>query len=191
MDNFLPEGTSIPAGESKYMRFTEPENKFRVLGSAIVGFELWVSGKPVRRKNKEDFTSQELLNADVNKFTGKKKTPQYFWAFPVFNYQTNNIEVLEVTQVTIMRGIQDYLDDPDYGNPRGYDLNVIRDESGDKVEYRVKAKPPKKIDAGIFQAFIDMNIDLTALYRGEDPFAEAKEASGEQIAEDADKAINS
>jgi len=90
MSNFLPDGETIPKGESNYMKFSEPENRFRALDSAITGYELWVSGKPVRRKTNE-FSSEEMDRADVNKFTGKKKTPQYFWAFPVFNYQTNKI----------------------------------------------------------------------------------------------------
>jgi hypothetical protein len=183
-DDFLPQGTSIPSSDRPYMKFTEPENRFRVLGSAVIGFELWVQGKPLRRKEKQ-FTADELLNADINKFTGKKKTPQYFWAFPVYNYQTEKIEILEVTQVTIMRGIQDYLDDPDYGNPRGYDLNVIRDESGDKVEYRVKAKPPKMLNTDIAKAFGDMGINLQALFKGEDPFQAVDETEPEGIAEDA------
>ena len=170
MSDFLPEGTTIPKGESNYMRFSKPENKFRVLASAITGYELWVSGKPKRSKENE-FTSTDLEKADIDKFTGKKKTPQYFWAFPVFNYQTGKIEILEVTQVTIMRGIEDYLKDEDYGDPKNYDLNVIRDETGDKVEYRVKAKPPKPLDEGIQVAFNDMKINLRALYESKDPFS--------------------
>jgi len=170
MNDFLPEGTSIPAGQSNYMKLSEPENKFRVLGSAITGFELWVKGKPVRNKSKDQFTPEQLENADMNKFTGKKKVPQYFWAFPVYNYQTKNIEILELTQVTVMRGIDDYLKDEDYGDPKKYDLNVIRDEATDRVEYRVKAKPPKAISKEIEDLYSTMSINLKALYKGEDPF---------------------
>ncbi len=171
-ESFLPEGTTIPKGESKYMRFEQPENRFRVLSSAIVGYELWVEGKPQRRKTAEEFTSEQLLKADINRFTNKKKTPQYFWAFVVFNYQTQNIEILEVTQVTVMRGIEDYLNDTDYGDPKGYDLIVVRDDSGERVEYRVKAKPPVKTDLAVLKAYEDMTINLNALFEGTDPFAE-------------------
>lgn len=174
MNDFLPEGTSIPKGQSNYMKLSEPENKFRVMGSAVTGFELWVKGKPVRNKTKEEFTPEQLANADINKFTGKKKIPQYFWAFPVFNYQTKNIEILEVTQVTVMRGIDDYLKDEDYGDPKKYDLNVIRDDSAERVEYRVKAKPPKAIPNEIKEAYNSMTINLLALFKGENPF-EGKE----------------
>lgn len=168
---FLPDGTSIPASEGRYMRFAEGENKFRVLGSAIIGYELWVEGKPVRRKDKSEFTPEQLAKADVNKFTGNKKVPQYFWAFPVWNYQTKKTEILEITQVTIMRAVEDYLNDDDYGkNPQEYDLIVTRDEGGEKVEYRVKAKPPKEMDDEVKEGSKNFTVNLEALYKGEDPF---------------------
>jgi len=182
--SFLPEGEQIPASNGKYTKFVEGENRFRVLSSAITGWELWVEGKPVRRKDKSEFTTDQLAKADINKFTGMKKVPQYFWAFLIWNYQTEQVEILEVPQVTIMRGIEDYLKDADYGNdPKEYDLIVIRDESGEKVEYRVKAKPPKAMDEGIKEFAKDMKINLNALYKGEDPFATEFEMTDEQMDE--------
>ena len=173
--SFLPTDYSIPAKDSSYMKFIEGKNQFRVLDSAIVGFELWVGGKPVRRKGANEFTSNQLANADTNTFTGKKKTPQYFWAFPVFNYQTEKVEILEVRQVTIMRGMEDYLRDDDYGkDPKKYDFVVVRDEAGEKVEYRVNVKPPKELDEGILKLYKDLNINLNALFTGADPFAGEK-----------------
>lgn len=175
---FLPEGTKIPQGKSLYMKFSEPENRFRVLGESIVGYELWVNGKPVRKHNESEFTKDELENADINKFTNKKKEPAYFWAFPVYNYQTKQVEILEVTQITVMRGIEDYYFDKDYADPIEYDLIVVRDDSGDKTQYRVKAKPPVAIDPGIKQLYKDMHINLNALFEGTDPFSSEKQEKG-------------
>jgi len=175
MSNFLPENYKIPAKDSQYMKFVEGENRFRVLGSAITGLELWVEGKPIRRRNNKSFTSDELSRADINTFTGKRKTPDYFWAFSVWNYKSERVEILEIRQVTIMRGVEDYLQDEDYGkDPKKYDFVVTRDESGERVEYRVKAKPPTELDEGIVKLYQDMNINLEALYDGEDPFASQK-----------------
>ena len=183
--SFLPPNTEIPKGVSNYMKFSEPENRFRVLDSAIIGWELWVEGKPLRKKENQ-WTADQFAGADINKFTGNKKTPQYFWAFPVYNYQTEKVEVLEITQVTVMRGMEDYLNDPDYGSdPKGYDFVVIKDE-GDKVEYRVKVKPPKEIDEGITQLYKDMDINLDALYEGKNPF-EKDEA--DKIADEVDEGL--
>jgi hypothetical protein len=182
---FLPKGTTIPKGESKYMKFIEPENKFRVLGDAITGFELWVEGKPVRRKSKAEFTPEQLAKADINKFNGLKKLPQYFWVFPVWNYQTGQVEILEITQVTVMNGINDFLEDNDYGNdPKGYDLVVVRDDTKEKVEYRVKAKPPKEMDEDVKKASKDLSINLEALFTGEDPFKEALEAEAQKVVDE-------
>jgi hypothetical protein len=171
-DTFLPKGESIPESSSNYMRLSEPENRFRVLASAITGYELWVEGKPQRRKKADEFTADELQKADINKFNGKKRVPTYFWAFPVFNYKTQKIEILEITQVTIMRGIEDYLKDSDYGDPKRYDLIVVRDDSKEILEYRVKAKPPIALNKEIVRVFEDTPINLNALYDGKDPFLE-------------------
>jgi len=181
---FLPPNTEIPASEGNYLKLAEGENRFRVLGSAIVGFELWIDGKPVRKKLRDEFTSEELSKADINKFTGMKRLPTYFWAFPVYNYQNEKIQIFQVTQKTILRGIDDYLNDPDYGkNPTEYDLTVIKDESKDKVEYRVKAKPPKEMDEGIVAMYEAMNIKLDALYSGGDPF-NSEEVNPDDIPDD-------
>lgn len=176
-DAFLPEGEKIPSS-GRYMKFTKNENRFRIFSSAITGWELWVEGKPVRNKEKQDFATDELANADINKFTGKKKIPQYFWAFAVFNYDEERVQILEVTQKEVMRGIQDYLADPDYGeDPKKYDLVVIRDEETERVKYRVKAKPPKAFDKNIKEEVERQveKIDLEALYEGENPFEEEED----------------
>lgn len=168
---FLPEGTAIPQKNDGYFKFELGDNRFRVVDHAVVGFELWVSGKPVRRK-KEEFTPEELANADINKYTGKRKSPSYFWAFPVYNYKADKIQILEVTQIKVMRGIESYLGDEDYGkDPTKYDLVVVQDKADSKkIEYSVKAKPPKEIDPKIIQMYKDTPINLEALFTGENPF---------------------
>lgn len=174
--SFLPEGTEIPKTEGNYTRFTDTETKFRVLDSAIVGFELWVDGKPLRRKQKSEFTGEQLAGADINKFNGMKKLPQYFWAFPVWNYNTEKVEILEVTQKSIMNGLNDFLSDPDYGeDPKEYDLIIVKDESTDKVNYRVKAKPPKKMDQGMKEVYKEMGVKTEKLFTGENPFEKGEE----------------
>jgi hypothetical protein len=175
MGGFIPPETVIPAGKSLYTKFKSGDNRIRIVGQAIIGWELWVEGKPVRRKgSKPEFTEEELANADINKFTGKQKVPAYFWAFPIYNYDTKEVEVLEVTQKKVLKGIEGWLNDEDYGkDPKLYDLVVNRDDETDPVDYSVRAKPPKPLDEGI-QAYVDerlKDIDVSALFKGDDPFA--------------------
>ena len=50
MSNFLPEGYKLPDNKG-YAKIKDGENDFRVLSSAIVGYEYWnTSNKPVRSK---------------------------------------------------------------------------------------------------------------------------------------------
>lgn len=177
MKEFLPKDEKIPASGGNYMRFESGENRFRILSSAITGLELWVDRKPIRHKTLDQFTSEQLAKADINTFTGSKKTPTYFWAFPVYNYKTGKVEILEITQKTIMNSVMTYLDDPDYGRePWLYDFVVTRDDNSDPVQYLVRAKPPKEIEKEVKELCDEelSKIDLTALYRGEDPFSTKK-----------------
>ena len=184
---FLPEGEKIPASGGKYTRFESGENKFRILASAITGWELWVEKKPLRRKTVEEFTNLELSSADIDPFdpNGKRKTPRYFWAFPVYNYTTGVVEILEVSQATIMRGIESFLNDEDYGaEPWKYDFVVVKDAESKPVQYSVRAKPPKELDPEIKKQTDEeiAKIDLTELYRSGDPFnPEQKDDSDEDI----------
>jgi hypothetical protein len=174
-DDFLPKGTEIPASPSNFTKFKSGDNKIRILGSAITGWELWIGGKPVRRKEVGEFMSEELANADMNKFTGMRRTPSYFWAFPVYNYETKEVEILEADQKRILRGIESFLEDEDYGkDPKKYDLVINKDDETDPVFYSVRAKPPKELDKGI-KAYCEEivgKINLKALYDGTDPFEE-------------------
>jgi len=171
MTGFLPEGTAIPQKNDGYFKFELGDNKIRIVDNAVTGYELWVKGKPIKRKENK-FSSEELANADINKFTGKIKTPEYFWAFPVYNYKLNKIQILQVKQVTIMRDMETYLGDEDYGtDPTKYDLVVNQYEGENKkVKYSTRAKPQKEIDPQIIQMYKDTPINLEALFTGENPF---------------------
>ena len=55
MNDFLPDGYETPVIPSNYMELEERKNAFRILSSAIVGYEWWVdaeegSRKPIRVK---------------------------------------------------------------------------------------------------------------------------------------------
>ena len=177
-NSFLPDGYQIPEPTTGYMKYKRGENKFRILDSAIVGHELWVEGKPLRKRKKDEFTPDELAKADTNKYTGKQRVPTAFWAFPVYNYEAKQVQILEVTQVTIMRGIESYLSDEDYGkDPKKYDLVVVQYEAETgKIEYSVKPKPPKEMEEGIFQYYSDLGIKIEVMFEGGDPFKDLNHA---------------
>src|SRR6266568_8756190 len=126
MNDFLPTGYEVPKSPSNYMRFEDGENTFRVLSSAIVGFEYWnTDKKPVRFKE-----APEDMPANIQVKNGVATKIKPFWAFVVWNYEDKMIQILEITQKTIMVAIKSLVENKKWGSPKGYDITVTRTGEG-------------------------------------------------------------
>ena len=164
-DNFLGTDYKLPE-TSNYMKFKEGDNTFRVLSSAITGWEYWTEdNKPVRRKE-----SWSTVPDDIKTEKDGSVRINHFWAFVVYNYEAKKIQVLEITQKGIMKYIQGLVKNTKWGNPKGYDIVVNRSGSGFDTEYVVSADPHSEVDHKVLKQYEDMNINLEALYEGNDPF---------------------
>ena len=163
--SFLPKDYSEPV-TSNYMKFEKGQNKFRVLSSAIVGMEYWVTEgdkrKPVRKQMDEPIPVGELETDD---------RPKHFWAFIVWNYKTDTVQILHITQKTIRTAIKDLVKMEDWGDPKGYDITITRKGDGFDTEYTTLPSNKSKTDEGIIKLYEDMNIDLQKLFSGDDPFS--------------------
>lgn len=159
---FLPANEKAPEGN--YMKLLEGENTFRVLSSAIVGYEYWnTESKPVRSK-----TAFQSTPADI-KVDGGKPTPiKYFWAFVVYNYRAEKRQVLELTQTSIQNAIRSLVENKKWGDPKNYDISITRSGSGLDTEYTVMPNPHAEFPADLVGTAA---INLEALFTGEDPFA--------------------
>src|SRR3990167_5600030 len=162
MNDFLPEGTKIPDSREGYMKFAEGDNRFRILSSAITGIEFWVEvdggKKPFRIKEG---------GVGPDSFVDE---PKYFWAFCVWNYAIEKVQILEITQKGIMKSIKALTSDEDWGDPKTFDIVVNREGEGLDTEYQVSPKPKKALDPGIEVFYKDLDINLDALFEGKDPF---------------------
>jgi len=155
---FLPTGYKLPSSGGGYTKFKQGENKFRILTSPIIGMLGWKDKKPLRIRQGEEFTVE------------LEKNPKHFWAMVVWNYGTNSVEILEITQVSIQGAIKACADDEAWGSPLEYDLKVTRTGEGMDTQYQVTPIPPKPLTKEIKEAFESKTIELEALYRGDDPF---------------------
>ena len=168
-DTFLPADYSKPSGESHYFKFEEGDNRFRILSSALVGWEDWIEetieGKSVRKpvRFREEPEAKELFDFS--------KPAKHFWAFVVYDYTDESLKIMEITQASIRNAIYDLHADANWGDPRGYDINVKR--TGEKMEtrYSVMPSPPKEVSKEIKDEYILSNINLEALFDGADPFS--------------------
>jgi len=174
-DTFLPTGYEVPT-TSNYMKFEEGENRFRVLGSPILGTEYWITKEDKKRAPKRLRMGIPVPQGEIeiNPQTGEDDIPKHFWAMPVWNYAAKRIQILELTQSTIMKALRAYAANTKWGNPRDYDVIVTREKVGGKTQYSVMPDPKEEVGQEILEAYEKVHINLEALYDGADPFASQK-----------------
>lgn len=168
-NTFLPSEYDVPQKAGNYMRFTEGINRFRCLTSPILGWETWqtlVDGtrKPVRKAMDQPFNVSEVEDGNPEKI-------KHFWAMVVYNYEEEKIQILQLTQKGIQKSLRALAKDEDWGSPLGYDIVITREGKELETRYQVNPKPAKELDKKIQDIFDHTVIDLTALYRSEDPFS--------------------
>lgn len=157
---------------SNYMKFQEGKNRFRILSSAVTGYELWTKdNKPHRSREEWEIND---IPSDVKLDDSGNPRINHFWAMVVYNYEAKRIQILQLTQKGIMKYIQNSLiNDSDWGSPKLYDIVVTRTGSGFDTEYATSAKPHSEVPADVSEAYSRMNVDLEQLFNNGDPFKPA------------------
>jgi hypothetical protein len=182
MNDFLPKGYATPESEQHYMELEEGTNTFRILSPAIVGYEWWEDTGNGDRVPQRVRTEGEVPSVVINASNSRDQA-KHFWAFTVYNYQRQSLQVLELKQKKIQRAIEAYTKNPKWGNPMGYDLVIEKVKTGSRerdVEYTVIPEPPATLDAGIAELAKQVPVRLEALYDGNDPFAVTDETNEER-----------
>lgn len=190
-NGFIESDYKVPT-TSGYFKFQEGENRFRILGSfldktAIRGVEYWTTDdggnrRPNRLPEGTPVPAEEL---EENPQTGEVEMPKYFWAMPVWNYAEKRVQILELTQKTIIKAIRDLAGNAKWGNPIEYDICVTRSKEGGKTTYSVMPEPKEQIAQEIIDAYAKTPIRIEALFEGSDPFqADLAEEANKNIKEE-------
>lgn len=157
------------------MKFTDGENTFRVLTPAIIGFEYWtVDKKPIRSESYPEAPTNIRKDSDI----------KHFWAFVVWNYEEKRVQILEITQKTIMDAVRALIMNAKWGDPTGYDISVTRAGTGLDTEYQIVPNPHSTLTDEITDAFKAKKINLRALYVSGDPFDETTKYPEEKNPDD-------
>lgn len=174
---FLEKGYEVPQAGSNYMRLQKGTNKFRILSSAIVGYEYWnVDKKPVRQREKPKMTPADIRMEE----DGSPSDFKHFWAFVVWDYADNTVKILEITQATIQRGMKMKIDNRK-GDAKGYDFIITRTGDGLGTEYDIDALDPAPLSQEAEKAYNARPVNLEALFEGKDPFEVKAEDIGKNI----------
>ena len=166
MNDFLDKDYELP-DKSDYMKFKNGLNTFRALSSAAVGYEYWNNdNKPIRSKKEfVGFPSDIRVEKD-----GRPSAIKHFWAFVVWNCELKKIQILEITQTSILKAMKALIDNPRWGSPKEYDITITKSGEGLGTEYIVQGNPPSELSEEVKRTYESRSIDLSALYRGENPF---------------------
>lgn len=163
-DNFFEDANYKIPETSNYMKLTEGSHTFRIMSSAIVGYEYFnTENKPTR--SKEMF---EEIPLDIK----KGGRINHFWAFAIWNYDAKKLQIMEVTQKSIMAPLKALIENSKWGNPKKFDITITRKGTGmQDTEYSVLPNPHSEIPEDAKQAYMNNPVNLEALYANGDPFA--------------------
>ena len=151
-----------------YMKLQAGANQFRIVGSGddggvIQGMLGWANNDDGSRRpfrwRKDDVPPRNF-----------EEKPKPFTAMLVWNYNESRIQILELTQTRLQNELFALAKDEEWGDPRKYDISIIK--SGEKLEttYALTPKPHKKRADEINEAVKNLKVNLAALYSGGDPF---------------------
>ena len=168
---------SPSGGTGNYYRFGQGENKFRIVGSSdteppgfIQGMIGWGEDNEGGRK-----PFRWRMGEDAPRDFAEK--PREFFAFLVWNYEEACVQILELTQAGLKSELITLAEDKEWGDPRKYDIAVIRNGEGIETSYVMTPKPHKKLDATAVAMIMATTVNLEALYDGGDPFDDAPVAT--------------
>jgi hypothetical protein len=95
---------------------------------------------------------------------------KHFWACCVWNVDASAVQIWQINQRTIQEAIMGLINDKDWGDPREYDIKILRTGDGLETKYGVSPKPKKDLPEAAKFEYDLMNIKLEKLLTGEDPF---------------------
>lgn len=176
-ETFLPEGYEPPKATSKYLTPSKIEDgktaRFRIMSSPILGWEYWDKQTKDHKPVRLPYTEASLAVAQEEASKNKEQDDQrvnHFWIMIVWNYDTKNLEVCEITQKTILSTMRNLLADEEYGSPKNYDLKITKKKEKDKTTYEVTPGVPKEAPEEAIKEHGKGLINLRALFYGADPF---------------------
>ena len=164
-----------PNPPSDYLKIREGDkHRIRIMGTSkdpatfIQGWEAWGDDNKPHRKPYElgQPCPKELRDLD------RDNKPKLFWFFTVWHVDEDKPMVFEVTQSTIKTAILAYANNPAWGVPCNYVLEIGRTGTGMETVYTVIAEPPVEPPKSIVDEMKDAMIDLRVILMDkEDPKA--------------------
>lgn len=163
--NFLPEGHDKLQMDKAYLniaKLSEGEHRFRIVMRPIAGWIDWLNNKPYRYKPDQK----------PEKSFDEEKPMKRFWVCYVWDYTKEGLYIMELTQMSILKGLTSLAQDAEWGDFTTYDIKIKKEGNGKNSKYLVSPVPHKPISDRIKMAMENRPVCLEALYYGKDPWTD-------------------
>jgi hypothetical protein len=168
--------SSISEGEKVRITFLGEDS--------LAGFEAWVSSRdgskriPLRFGQDPTRSDLEERAADEGGVVDAETVAKPFYAFVVFNYDAEAVQVFQFSQQSLAGPIIDALSDEEVeAEPHLYDFVMSATGTGRDKRYSVLPVPGRrrkadadKTVAAAWEAVLEKGFDLSVLLSGGDPF---------------------
>jgi hypothetical protein len=169
-NNSLPIGFEKLKTEKPYVKISklsDGEHKFRIVSRPIAGWIDWLDNKPYRYRP----------DAKPGHSFDPSKKIKSFWVLHVWDYTQEGLYVMEITQIGVIKALENYALNEDWGDLTSFDFKIKKEGSGMDTEYTVIPVPHKPISDKIKKAIASTKIRLEALYEGKDPWTDLEETA--------------
>lgn len=165
-DAFISED-SLSDGNSRYLKFEQGDTTFRIISNPITGWLEWIEDEEDEDKKKPVRTT---LADGKPEASDPENPPKKFVTFVVIDKEDDEVKILELTQQSVIKAIKSLSDNPAWGAPFTYDLNVNKKGEKLKTKYVVTPSPKSKLTKDQIATAQETPCNLEALYAGEDPW---------------------
>ena len=154
---------------NRFLSLEQGKNRLRIVGGSEDRFGCYLAWHRSEEGNKP-FRTMDY--ADAYDYDTDNK-PKKIWVVLAWNYATEQIEIWEIPQKSIIEALRSLVASADWGDLTNYDIEVSK--TGQKLDtrYTVMPQPVKSLTAEIKTEVKDHGIDIKALLTGGDPFAPA------------------
>ena len=162
---FLPDNLNASNDGGYFKPQKNQPNRVRIISTEpLVGKIAWSQENKPHRWRLDEPTPQ------ANWREGEKA--KVFVAVGVYNYETQSVQVWEITQKALKESLDLISRDADFGHPHNYDLKITR--RGDGLETTYSMVPiPGALLPEVQNAIENGQPNLEALLTNDDPFRES------------------
>lgn len=162
-DEFISED-SLGSGDAAYMKLEKGKNKFRIISKPITGWIDWIEDGDKKKPMRTTLADGEPEASDED------NKPKKFVTFVVIDMKDELVKILELTQQSVIKAIRALSNNPDWGNPFSYDINVEKTGEGMKTKYSVQPSPKKSLSKELINEAAEKPCNLEALFENENPW---------------------